>query len=137
MITYALTAPSPFGKYISESVAAAIRKSKFRNFELTFSQYIKDDEQSRTAARLTRQLIDEGIIHPVSVHLPFTGGGLIWDPSTLDEDLRKDVSARQIRMIRDHADQMALSFWRREKSGSTARFALVSCQVVSRISRTS
>ncbi|MBQ9338017.1 MAG: sugar phosphate isomerase/epimerase [Lentisphaeria bacterium] len=107
MITYALTAPSPFGKYISESVAAAMRKSKFRNFELTFSQYIKDDEQSRTAARLTRQLIDEGIIHPVSVHLPFTGGGISWDPSTLDEDLRKDVSARQIRMIRDHVDQMA------------------------------
>ena len=32
MITYALSAPSAFSDFVTESAAAALRKSKFRNF---------------------------------------------------------------------------------------------------------
>ena len=108
MIKYALTAPSTFAPFITEPVAAALRKSKFRNFETTFTaKYLTDDEETLASAKMTKQLIDEGIIHPVSVHLPFYGIGLSWDPSTPDEDIRKDVAARFVKLIRSYADQMA------------------------------
>ena len=40
------------------------------------------------------------------MHLPFHGGGLRWDPSCLDEPRRREISARFIKLIRDHADLM-------------------------------
>ena len=42
MITYALSAPSAFSDLVTES-AAALRESKFRNFEISFSKYTLDD----------------------------------------------------------------------------------------------
>ncbi len=105
MIKYALAACA-FGSYVTESVAAAIRKSRFRNFEPYFGTCIVDDEQSQLSARLTKQLIAEGVFHSASVHLPFYGGGLRWDPSCLDEPLRQEISARFIKLIRDHVDLM-------------------------------
>ena len=43
MITYALSAPSAFSDLVTESAAAALRESKFRNFEISFSKYTLDD----------------------------------------------------------------------------------------------
>ncbi|MBR4664907.1 MAG: hypothetical protein IKO93_13625, partial [Lentisphaeria bacterium] len=60
MITYALST-SAFGSYMTEAAAEAVRQSRFRNFEFTLSTSIVDDEQSRLSARLTRQLIGEGV----------------------------------------------------------------------------
>ena len=105
MITYALST-SAFGSYMTEAAAEAVRQSRFRNFEFTLSTSIVDDEQSRLSARLTRQLIGEGVFKSASVHLPFYGGGLRWDPSCLDEAQRKEITARFIKLIRDHADLM-------------------------------
>jgi len=102
MISYALAA-----SYVSEAVASAIRKSRFRNFESNFGTCIDDDEPSRLSCKLTKQLMQEGVFRPASVHLPFCGAGLCWDPSALDENVRKEVSARFIKLIRDHADLMA------------------------------
>ena len=103
MIAYALSAPSAFADYITEPVAAALRQSKFRNFELSFSKYVLDDEPAHASIRRIRQLMREGIIRPVSTHLPFYSS---WDASALDEEIRKDTSARFIKMIRENADQM-------------------------------
>ena len=105
MISYALAA-CVFGYYVSDPVAAAIRKSRFRNFESYFGTCISDDEPSRRSAELTRQLMKEGLYRAASVHLPYRGADLCWDPSALDEEVRKEVSARCIKLIRDHADLM-------------------------------
>lgn len=104
MISYAFSACT-FGNYVTEAAANAIRKSKVRNYEPYFGTYIEDNEQSRLSRKLTKQLMDEGIFHPASVHLPFYGKE-IWDPSALDEDVRKQVVARFIKLIRDNADLM-------------------------------
>jgi len=105
MITYALSACN-FEYYVTPSVAGALRRTRFRNFELNFGIYAKDDEASRISYEETRRLIREKIIRPASVHLPFCGSPG-WDPSTPDEALRQDTSARFIKLIRDHADLMA------------------------------
>ena len=105
MITYALSACA-FEYYVTPAVAAALRRTRFRNFELNFGIYAKDDEASRISYEETRRLIREKIIRPASVHLPFCGSPG-WDPSTPDEALRQDTSARFIKLIRDHADLMA------------------------------
>ena len=105
MITYALSACA-FEYYVTPDVAAALRRSRFRNYELNFGIYTKDDDASRDSYEETRLLVREKIIRPASVHLPFYGKDC-WDPSTPDEPLRKETSARFIKLIRDHADLMA------------------------------
>ena len=104
MISYALSV-SAFGNYITESAAAAVRQSKFRNFEPYLATCIDDDDVSLISKKLTRQLIEEGVFHTASMHLPFCGK-YCWDSSSPDETIRKDVSERLIRLIRDHADLM-------------------------------
>ncbi len=91
MIRYALSAGA-FENHITDGVAAAIRKSRFRNFEPYFGVFTSDDEPARLSAKLMRQLLREDVFHPASVHLPFYGD-LSWDPSSLDEAERQDVSA--------------------------------------------
>ena len=105
MIRYALSAGA-FENHITDGVAAAIRKSRFRNFEPYFGVFTSDDEPARLSAKLMRQLLREDVFHPASVHLPFYGD-LSWDPSSLDEAERQDVSARLIRLVRSYADLMA------------------------------
>lgn len=104
MISYALSACA-FGNYVTPAVAAALHRSKFRNFEPYLGTCIADDERSRVSAALTRQLIREGVFRPASVHLPF--GSAEWDPSSPDEALRKETAAGLIRLIRDYSDLMA------------------------------
>ena len=106
MIAYALSACS-FGNFVTPAVAAALKQTRFRNFEPYFGTCILDDELSRSSAELTRRLISEGVFRPASVHLPFYGGNMSWDPSHPDEGQRKEIAARFIKLIRDHADMMA------------------------------
>lgn len=107
MITYALSAGA-FKNHVTEPIAAAIRKSRFRNFEPYFGTFIREDEASRLTARLMRELVKEGVYRPASVHLPFYGyGDDCWDPSCLDEACRKDLVARLTKLVRDYADLMA------------------------------
>jgi sugar phosphate isomerase/epimerase len=91
---------------VTPAAAGALRRTRFRNFELNFGIYAKDDEASRNSYEETRRLIREGIIRPASIHLPFCGSPG-WDASTPDESVRKETSARFIKLIRDHADLIA------------------------------
>ena len=104
MISYALSA-CVFGNYVTPRTAAALRQSKIRNYEPYFGTCITDDEPSRVSFELTRQLIREGVFRSASVHLPFSGA-VSWDPSHLDEEERKAVSARFVKLIRDNAELM-------------------------------
>lgn len=107
MLSYALSTCA-FGHYITSETASALRRTKFRNFELDFGIYVRtDSEDTRKTLEETRRLIREGVLHAASVHLPFYGGGVNWDPSNPDEVKRKETSARFIKLIRDHADLMA------------------------------
>ena len=105
MITYAVSACT-FEYYVTPAAAGALRRTRFRNFELNFGIYAKDDEASRNSYEETGRLIREGIIRPASIHLPFCGSPG-WDASTPDESVRKETSARFIKLIRDHADLTA------------------------------
>lgn len=105
MISYALSTGA-FGLYVTEAVASAIRKSKFRNYETHIVLCANEDEESRSSVQRTRDLIKEGVLRTASVHLPYNGD-LYWDPSVADETVRRDVSARLIRLIRENADLMA------------------------------
>ena len=108
MYSYALSL-AHIGNFVTPEVVPALRRTKFRNYELSFVTCIEDstDEQARLSSRLTRELIAEGTIRPASVHLPFQGANLCWDPSCLEETQRREVSQRFIRLIREHADLMA------------------------------
>ena len=63
MIRYALSAGA-FENHITDGVAAAIRKSRFRNFEPYFGVFTSDDEPARLSAKLMRQLLREDVFHP-------------------------------------------------------------------------
>jgi len=104
MITYALSV-SAFGHFITEPVAAAVRRSRFRNFEPHLGTCIAGQELAPDSIRLTRELIREGVFRSASIHLPYRGG-VRWDSSNPDESARKDVVARMIRLIRENADLM-------------------------------
>lgn len=106
MISYAVSTGS-FTGYMTPALAEAFRKSKLRNLELSFTPYIENTEESRLSAELLRSLIREGAVRSASVHLPFYGGDKCWDPSALEEDIRKKVSAQFIDLIRRNADLMA------------------------------
>ena len=105
MISYAMSVCA-FGTEFNSESAEALRKSKFRNLELSLRSYFADDEKSRAAAALTRELMAEGTIRAASVHLPFCGEGVSWDPSEPDEEKRREVVARHIRLIRKNAGLM-------------------------------
>ncbi|MBO4647688.1 MAG: sugar phosphate isomerase/epimerase [Lentisphaeria bacterium] len=98
MITYALSASS-FGSYVTPIADAALRRARIRNYELNHHSCMDDTEKSVESGKRVRQLVAAGVIRPVSFHLPFCGGKG-WDPSSLDEEKRKDVSARMQEMLR-------------------------------------
>lgn len=106
MISYAVSLAS-FGNLMTSQLAEAFRKSRLKNVEVAFFPYTEDTEESRSSFRMTRELIKDGTICPVSVHLPFYGGGKKWDPSELNETERKAVVERFAAIIRDHADLLA------------------------------
>jgi sugar phosphate isomerase/epimerase len=104
MITYALSTCA-YGNYVNPETAGALRQTQFRNYEPYFGIFTTDNERSRESRELTRQLIREGVFRSASVHLPFSGAKS-WDPSHLDEEERKAVSARLVNVIRDNAELM-------------------------------
>lgn len=105
MLTYALSTGS-FGSFITPAAAEAVRRSKFRNYESDFGIFAINEEKAAASAVLTRKLIDGGVFRCASVHLPFYGKQS-WDPSCLEETERKEISARFVRVIRDHAGMLA------------------------------
>ena len=107
MISYALSDSAAFSPYMTPAYADVLRKSKFRNMEITMLPFVDKSPEALLSRSLTRQLLKEGAIRSASVHLPFYGGGLSWDPSLLDEEQRKGVVARIAGLIRDNADIMA------------------------------
>ena len=102
MLSYALSAGS-FGSYITPAAAEAVRRSNFRNYEYDFGTFARDEEKASASAALTRNLIGEGVFRCASIHLPFYGKQS-WDPSCLDETARKEISARFVRLIREHGE---------------------------------
>ena len=59
MISYAMSVCA-FGTEFNPESAEALRKSKFRNLELSLRSYIADNEKSRAAAAVTRELLADG-----------------------------------------------------------------------------
>ena len=106
MISYAVSLGS-FGGLMTPALADAFRKSKLHNLELSFTPYTEESAQAEVSRELTRSLLKEKTVRSSSVHLPFYGGGVSWDPSAPDETARREVAARFIRLIRSHADMMA------------------------------
>lgn len=107
MITYAAAGDAMFpGGDLTPAGAEAVRKAKLRNMELACTQLSIDNEEKRLSLQITRELLKEKVINIKSVHLPFYGDK-IWDPSALDEEVRKDVSKRFSALILDNLDLMA------------------------------
>ena len=101
MISYALSTSS-VNPFITETVADAMRKSKFRNYELCF----KIDAWSPEAldhCNMARKLVKEGAINVSSVHIPFHNG-TEWDISYPDEDIRRHIVENHIRILKENAD---------------------------------
>ena len=86
---------------------AAFSNSKVRRVELSFFPFVEDNELSEIHGVVSREFLAAGTAEIASIHLPFMGGGKSWDPSAVDEDLRKDVSRRFSEMIKKNADLMA------------------------------
>ncbi|MBE6406954.1 MAG: sugar phosphate isomerase/epimerase [Lentisphaerae bacterium] len=107
MISYAVSDSVASSPYVTPALAEAFRKSKFRNLEISFLACVEENEEARLACSLMRSLLKEGKIRSASVHLPFFGGGKVWDPSVLDEEQRKEIMGRFAKLIRDNADMMA------------------------------
>lgn len=101
MIRYALSTSS-FGGVVNEQTAAALRQSKFRNFELIFP-VDAFGEKMQGNCRMIRQLVKEGVMNIPSVHMPFHNGTL-WDASYPDEAIRKSIVDNHIRLIRECHD---------------------------------
>lgn len=107
MITYAAAGDAMIASgYFTPALENALRKAKLRNIELACNQFSVACESADASLALMRKLVKEKVIRIASVHLPFYGDKP-WDPSTLDEDLRKDTSRRFSRLILDNLDLMA------------------------------
>jgi sugar phosphate isomerase/epimerase len=107
MITYAAAGDAMIaGGHLTPAFVNAIRNAKLRNMELACNQLSIANEDTKRSLEITRELVKEKAIRIVSVHLPFYGDKL-WDPSVLDEEVRKDVSARFSQLILNNLDLMA------------------------------
>lgn len=106
MISYAVSLGS-FGGCMTPALAEAFRKSRLHNLELSFTPYAQNIPEADLSRELTCTLLKEKTVFSSSVHLPFYGGGVSWDPSSLEESERREVVARISRLIRTHADMMA------------------------------
>ena len=107
MITYAISDSAAFAPYMTPALAAALQGSKFQNVEIPMLPFVEESPEALLSRSLTRRLLKEGAIRSASVHLPFYGKGLLWDPSVPDEEKRKGVVDRIAGLIRANADIMA------------------------------
>ena len=101
MISYALSTCA-FGGVIDEMTADALRKGKFRQFELLFPT-APDGEVFSKFLQEARKLVNEGVMTFSSSHMPFQNGNN-WDVSCTDEYVRKYIVANHIDLLRKNAD---------------------------------
>lgn len=101
MISYAISVSVDS---MTEAWAEAFRRAKLRNVELGLTYCPEKAAEMQTSLELTRSLIREGAIRISSVHLPFYGGNVSWDPSEPDEKLRREVVGRFRSLLRTYAD---------------------------------
>lgn len=102
MITYAASLGS-FIRYFDETIYNAFARCNLRKVEVQLWGEGPDCEENNQALKLLNRAVEDKVIIPVSAHLPFYGGGLRWDPSALEEDIRKDVVARMSKLMLDNA----------------------------------
>lgn len=100
MISYAVSLAC-VNKLVTPLVAEALRKTKFRNVEISLNVYAGESPDIFQSKKLTRNLIKEGTIYPASAHLPFGG---VWDPSSPEEARRKCNVACFANLIRENCD---------------------------------
>lgn len=103
MITYAASLGS-FDRYVNEKLLDAFRKCRLNKVEVQLWGEGPEDEENNLALELQHRAVAEKVIVPVSAHLPFYGGGLRWDPSSLDETIRQDVVKRMRALLENNAD---------------------------------
>ena len=101
MIKYAISTSS-IGYPLTEEYIPALRKSKFRNYELTFSTSILTDEVRKNYT-VVRNLVKEGVMNISSVHMPFENG-TNWDASYPDEEIRKKIVKNHITLLKEYSD---------------------------------
>jgi sugar phosphate isomerase/epimerase len=101
MIKYAISTSS-IGYPISEEYIPALRKSKFRNYELTFRTSILTEEE-RKKYTVVRNLVKEGVMNISSIHMPFENG-TDWDASYPDEEIRKKIVQNHIDLLKEYSD---------------------------------
>ena len=101
MIKYAISSSS-LGAF-SELTAEAFAQCRLKNVEAALSAELPDNLEYKHSLELMHKAYKDGIINVVSVHMPFYGRGLRWDPSALEEDCRQDVVRRMIEMVRENA----------------------------------
>lgn len=109
MISYAISLGS-IGQIMTSELESAFRRSKIKNVELSWTPYCNDQDPAGESAQRTARLITEGVIRPVSVHLPFYGTNGSYDPSALDESERKEVVQRFSELIERYANLRAPEF---------------------------
>ncbi len=103
MITYAISSSS-LGKCFTEKTREAFLNANLKNIEACIAAAPPEDEEYHRSLALMHQAHRDGIIRSVSVHMPFYGCGLKWDPSALDESIRQDVVYRMSEMIRANSE---------------------------------
>ena len=103
MITYAASLGS-FDRYFNEKLRNAFGICDLKKVETQLWGELPDNEENNAALTLLHQAVADGDIVPVSAHMPFYGGGMRWDPSALEEDIRKDVVSRMSRLMLDNPD---------------------------------
>lgn len=103
MITYAISSSS-LGKHFTGKTREAFLNGKLKNIEACIAAEPPENEEYHRSLALMHQAHREEIIRSVSVHMPFYGCGLKWDPSALDEGIRQDVVRRMAEMIRANSE---------------------------------
>ena len=101
MISYAVSTACFLDYEMTPVLADAFRKSKFRNIEVYLPFFTSDKPGIHAAKTRTLELIHQGIIRPVSAHLPFGG---VWDVSSLQERRRHCAVLCLENMIRENAE---------------------------------
>ncbi|MBO7742261.1 MAG: sugar phosphate isomerase/epimerase [Victivallales bacterium] len=105
MHSYALSLAC-VGSYVTAELAEALRKSSWTAIEVSSGDVLFDETPEGLASvRRTRELIKEGVLKTASLHMPF--GYPRWrcfDPSALDEDMRRTCIRNMTKLVRENAD---------------------------------
>ena len=102
MIIYAISSSSLGSRFTAE-VQEAFGKAKLKNIEACLASEPPENQEYFESLARMKAACQAGIVNSVSVHMPFYGCGLKWDPSCLDESIRQDVVRRISAMVRENA----------------------------------